>query len=87
MVSEVTSGWDDPVEEVNVLRLVEELIARVRVDDPAKGRWDVSDDAVTAWTDAGSLALGVALDVDGKWLKTPAGCVVRRTMSTSISRS
>ena len=77
LISEVTSGWDDPVENASVLRLAEELVARVKADDPAKGRWDVSGDTVTVWSDASSLALGAAVEVDGEvvedasWLRRP----------------
>ncbi|XP_043231265.1 uncharacterized protein LOC122386281 [Amphibalanus amphitrite] len=66
LVSEAAHGWDEPVRDENVVRLVNELVARVRADDPAKGQWDVGDGVATVWTDASSLALGVALEVGGE---------------------
>ena len=43
-----------------------ELLARVRNEDPVRGLWRVSHEgSVTVWTDASSLGLGVALEVDG----------------------
>ena len=66
LANETASRWDDPIEENAVTQLVEELVASVRTDDPAKGRWNVSGDTMTVYTDASSLALGVALEVDGE---------------------
>ena len=66
VVSEGVHGWDEPVRDENVVRLVEELVERVRADDPARGQWDVGDGVATLWTDASSLALGVALEVGGE---------------------
>ena len=48
--------------------LAAELLARARNEDPVRGLWRVSHEGsvtVTVWTDASSLGLGVALEVDG----------------------
>ena len=65
-VSEAVDGWDEPVDDPSVVRLVDELVARVRADDPARGQWDVGEGVATVWTDASSLALGVAIEVGGE---------------------
>ena len=58
-------AWDSPVERV-VGALAGELMARVRQEDPVRGPWRVNrHGSVTVWTDASSLGLGVALEVDG----------------------
>ena len=57
--------WDRPVDD-RVRELLSELLRRVSLDDPVKGRWHVRRSGrVTAWTDASSVAIGVALEVDG----------------------
>ena len=43
-----------------------ELLKRARLEDPVRGVWQVSPHGVvTVWTDASSLGLDVALEVDG----------------------
>ena len=65
-VNAVTGGWDDPVkDDGSIRRMLMEMVNRVHESDPAKGRWDVTADEMTVWTDASSLALGVVLEVDG----------------------
>lgn len=57
--------WDSPVEG-NVSALANDLLARVRKEDPVRGLWRVNrQGSVTVWTDASSLGLGVTLEVDG----------------------
>ena len=57
--------WDSSVEE-SVIKLMRELLKRARLEDPVRGVWYVRPHAaVTVWTDASSLGLGVALEVDG----------------------
>ena len=57
--------WDSPVQE-SVIKLMRELLKRARLEDPVRGIWQVSPHGdVTVWTDASSLGLGVALEVDG----------------------
>ncbi|KAG1670086.1 Exosome complex component MTR3 [Nymphon striatum] len=58
-------SWDEPVESF-VGELAKELLVRARAEDPVRGRWHVSPHGtVTVWTDASSLGMGVALEVDG----------------------
>ena len=43
-----------------------ELLRVTPLEDPVRGVWQVSQHGkVTVWTDASSLGLGVALEVDG----------------------
>ena len=46
--------------------MLKETVERVRKDDPVRGRWDVRGDAAKVWVDASSLAMGAAVEVDGK---------------------
>ena len=39
--------------------------AEVRKNDPVRGRWSVRSDKARVWVDASSLALSVAVEVDG----------------------
>ena len=58
-------SWDEPVSDC-VRKLVDELVNRVLTEDPVKGSWYVNPNGnVTVWTDASSLAMGVAIQVDG----------------------
>ena len=58
-------SWDEPVSEC-VRKLVDELVNRVLSEDPVRGQWYVNPNGnVTVWTDASSLAMGVAIEVDG----------------------
>ena len=60
-----SGSWDSPVEE-SVIKLMRELLRRTCLEDPVKGVSQVSQHGeVTVWTDASSLGLGVALEVDG----------------------
>lgn len=57
-------SWDEPASD-SVRKLVNELAKRVQTEDPVKGQWFVNPDGnVTVWTDASSLAMGVAIQVD-----------------------
>ena len=53
-----------------------EVTERVRQSDPVRGRWDVRGNEAHIWVDASSVAIGVALEVDGSviedgsWLRT-----------------
>ena len=72
----VTNGWDDPVRDGAIRRMLKEVVRRVHTSDPAAGRWVVAGDVMHVWTDASSIALGVVLEVDGEvvedgsWLRT-----------------
>ncbi|XP_067943207.1 uncharacterized protein [Watersipora subatra] len=58
-------AWDSPVGKT-VGSLAGELLARARREDPVKGVWRVNPrDSVTVWTDASSLGMSVALEVNG----------------------
>ena len=58
-------AWDAPVERA-VSRLAGELLGRARREDPVRGPWHVDPDgSVIVWTDASSIGIGVALEVDG----------------------
>lgn len=74
--NEATEGWDDPITGDSVREMMTEVMERVRQADPARGRWDVTDDKVKVWVDASSLAIGVVVEADGftiedaSWLRT-----------------
>lgn len=71
-----TSTWDEEVCDESLRAMLEDTVRRVKQDDPAKGRWDVVGEEATVWVDASSLALGVAIEVDGhvvedaSWLRS-----------------
>ena len=46
-------------------QLIVDIIRRVKACDPAHGRWGASGEEATILIDASSLAVGVALMVDG----------------------
>ena len=54
---------------------MEEVLARVTRNDPARGNWSVSGKELKAWVDASSLATGVVLErhrdvlEDACWLR------------------
>ncbi|XP_043237710.1 uncharacterized protein LOC122389602 [Amphibalanus amphitrite] len=81
--SALSERWDDPIEDSEVKIMVQDLLEKVAADDPAKGRWDVSGRDVTVWTDASSLALGVALEADGELIED--GCWLRKDDGTHIN--
>jgi transposase InsO family protein/ribonuclease HI len=66
-------GWDEPVSD-EVLSKLHHIEQRIATDgDPARGQWDVNQEApMTVWTDASSLALGVALQVHGEIVEDAA---------------
>ena len=75
--NEVSEGWDDAIEDETVRAYLSEVMERVKKCDPVRGRWDVSPSAEAhVWVDASSIAIGVALEVDGSiiedasWLRT-----------------
>ena len=75
--NEASEGWDDLIECETVLQLLSEVVERVKKSDPVHGRWDVRPSAEAhIWVDASSIAIGVALEVDGcivedaSWLLT-----------------
>lgn len=70
-----SSTWDSPIDDPQVEELVAEVAERVKAEDPAKGRWAARGDYVTVWADASTLALGVAIEVDGEVVED--GCWLR----------
>ena len=80
-VTAVTKGWDDPVDDASLRRVVEEVLARVTRDDPVRGNWSVSGEELNAWVDAYSLATGVVLERHGDILED--ACWLRQ-MTPSI---
>lgn len=59
-------GWDAPVSQ-DTLRCLHDAAEMLSTQgDPVKGRWLVSPDApINVWVDASSLAVGVALEIEG----------------------
>ena len=74
--SQLEVDWDDPIGDTGLQEMIEELLNKVAADDPAKGRWNVAGSDVTVWTDASSLALGVAIELDGEVMED--GCWLRK---------
>lgn len=76
--------WDSPVED-SVVQLSRELLKRARLDDPVRGVWQVNPrGAVTVWTHASSLGLGVALEVDGNIVED-ASCLRKESDHSQIN--
>ncbi|KFD63395.1 hypothetical protein M514_24416 [Trichuris suis] len=68
----VTSRWDEPILDEQVQEHLREIAARLKVHDPAQGRWDVASTKVRLWVDASALALGVVLEVNGAVIEDAA---------------
>lgn len=65
--------WDDYIGD-RPQQMAEDLVVRVRIDDPVRGVWSVPNVACGAkvYCDASSLALGVTLEVEGKTVEDAA---------------
>ena len=69
--------WEDHI-GARAQHMIEDVVRRVRGEDPVRGVWRV-EDTVTGrvWCDASSLALGVVLEIGGNtvedmsWLRKP----------------
>ena len=60
------SAWDDKIGN-RPLAWIKEVVKRVQSSDPVQGVWFVpADRPGRVWCDASSLAIGVALDIDGQ---------------------
>ncbi len=60
-----SGGWDELVSS-DVVKVLAEVINRVKVDDPVRGKWSVTQSRKgRVWCDASSLALGVCVEIDG----------------------
>ncbi|XP_067943371.1 uncharacterized protein [Watersipora subatra] len=66
-------AWNAPVEK-EVSSLASELFTRVCQEDPVRGPWHMRPNGtVVVWTDASSLGLGVAVEVDGSVVEDASG--------------
>ena len=63
--SDVTSGWDDKINEAPLNTMIEEVLTRVHKEDSVQGRWCIDGQALSVWADTSSLATGVSLVYDG----------------------
>ena len=63
--TDITKGWNDEVTDVPLTTMITEVVARVRQEDPVRGKWCVDGPELDVWVDASSLATGVSLEHDG----------------------
>ena len=64
--------WDDNVGE-RAMGMMRDLLARLAVEDPVKGRFHMSPcESGRVWCDASSLALGVAVKIGGQTVEDAA---------------
>lgn len=65
--------WDDYVGD-RAQRMAEELLVRVRIEDPVRGEWLVpeSSGGARVYCDASTLALGVTLEIEGRTVEDAA---------------
>ena len=63
--SDITTGWDDKIDDAPFNTMIKKAITRVYKEDPARGRWCIDSQALSVWVDASSLATGVSLVYDG----------------------
>ena len=75
-----SDSWEGLVTK-EVMGMIREVIARVKEEDPVKGKWHVSNaEEGVVWCDASSLALGVVLEIggvtveDAAWLRKKSDC-------------
>ncbi|XP_045111049.1 uncharacterized protein LOC123504528 [Portunus trituberculatus] len=61
-----THTWDDIIVDAGLRSILEEIAGKVLKDDPVRGRWDVGGTEAKVWVDASSLAMGAAVEVEGK---------------------
>ena len=72
----LSSTWDEKIDDEFLNHMLEDTLQRVKLHDPAKGRWDVDGEEAIVWVDASSLATGAAVEVaghvveDGSWLRS-----------------
>ena len=68
----IGSLWKDPAGEC-AHALLKDLLARVRAEDPVRGKWSVrATTACRVWCDASSLALGVVVEMQGAVIEDAA---------------
>jgi len=76
-----TGAWDEEVPET-AKHILKEIQDRVSHDDPVKGQWSVVDkDEGIVWADASSLAIGVAIEIQGNIVED--GCWLRKENDSS----
>ena len=63
--NDVTERWDDTIAGGEIRTLLEETVKEVRKSDPVRGRWSASSDEARVWVDVSSMALGVAIEING----------------------
>ncbi|KAK3864714.1 hypothetical protein Pcinc_014867 [Petrolisthes cinctipes] len=68
-VTSLTRTWDNETGNTELRAMVDEVVQRVSLYDPARGRCDVSDTTATVWVDASSVASGVVGEVNGGIVK------------------
>lgn len=78
----VTQGWDNIVDGDDLRVLLEEIIEKVKRDNPVRGRWDVRGNSAKVWVDASSLAMGAAFEVEGNIIED-ASCRAMTALVTS----
>ncbi|KAK4304578.1 hypothetical protein Pmani_023457 [Petrolisthes manimaculis] len=82
-VTSLTRTWDDETDNTELQAMVDNVVQRVSLYDPARGRWDVSGITATMWVDASSVALGVAVEVNGDIVED--ACYLRQDESAHIN--
>ena len=79
----VTEQWDDLSSCEHVRTFLMEVTEKVHHSDPVRGRWDVRGTEAHLWVDASSVAIGVALEVDGSVIED--GAWLRGSDATHIN--
>lgn len=65
-------GWGDTASK-RVIGMLQEVLQRVKKEDPVKGKWHVSKlEKETVWCEASSIALGVLLEMEDSVLEDAA---------------
>lgn len=76
----ITERWDDVITDEEVRTLLMEVVNKVKNNDPVRGLWCVNSYEAKVWVDASSVALGVAMEIDGvivedaSWLRNEDLC-------------
>lgn len=76
-----STGWDDEIVDESLRSALEDVIQRVRQNDPSRGVWNVSGQETTVWVDASSLAAGAVIEAGGCVIED--GCWLRPTNDSS----
>jgi ribonuclease HI len=73
-------NWNDQADEKRIAMLTE-VMEMIQAKDPVQGKWTVCKADGTLWCDASSLALGIALEIDGNIVED--GCWLRKKNDAS----